>query len=261
MEDWMTEKTNDPGFSVDLRLGAGAIGAAMGILGEVESEVALDVLNLDAIGDDLILAQMAGFLRAAGDVPGESLYRWSAARSLHPLPADGWSKVSPDIRLFFDAFTAVVKALAPILEPPQRDKIVSATQERKGAFETAYAATEKGDARTYADAPGAKSTGEVFVSRPGPVEEETKQSFDPRTGEWVIERRGVAPMAIDDATAALRAKAYALPGDAREIINAEPPDAPAIGATELQQVSGRVGDAVIEGKVAVARPTKEGKAK
>jgi hypothetical protein len=212
-----------------------------------------DVLLMMNADCALKVERMAGFVYAAGDVPGESLYRWSAAQGFHPLPADGWDRTTRGVRLFFDAFTAVVKALAPILEPPQRDKIVSATQERKGAFETAYAPTEKGDARTYADAPGATSTAEVFVSRPGAIEE--TGDIDP------VAWKRLAPMNIDDATAAQRAKAYALPGDAREIINAEPPGAPAIGATELQQVSGRVGDAVIEGKVAVARPTKEGKAK
>jgi hypothetical protein len=230
------------------KLAMAAIAAVDELLDEDNSDTRDALLLMDASCLPKVEA-MAVFIGVAGDVPGESLYRWSAARDMHPLPADGWSNVSPEIRLFFDAFTAVVKALAPVLEPPQTDKILEAWKAKPiGVFETAYAPTEKGDARTYGDAPGARSTGEVFVSRPGPSDEEAAEQ--PR-----------ASMAIDDATASLRAKAYALPGDAREIINAEPPAAPAIDATELQQVSGRVGDAVIEGKVAVARPTKEGKAK
>ncbi|MDP3554846.1 hypothetical protein [Methylocystis sp.] len=235
-------------------LGLAAIAATDELLDGASGDVRHALLLMDA--DCVVKIEgMANFIAVAGDVPGESLYRWSGALGLHPLPADGWANVSPEVRLFFDAFVAVVKALAPVIEPPQRDKIVSATQERKGAFEPAYEPLDKGDARTYADAPGAKSTGEVFVSRPGPLIDALPEP------EFIASSIRLAAMAVDDATAALRAKAYALPGDAGEIINAEPPDAPAIGATELQQVSGRVGDAVIEGKVAVARPTKEGKAK
>lgn len=109
----MTETQNDVAeLTADDWLGRAA--AAAGVTLSKYPMRLLDLLDAEAHA-----TRFVAFVRAAGDVPGESLYRWAAAKGLHPLPADGYDKVSPELRLFFDGFVATVKALAPIVDPPR----------------------------------------------------------------------------------------------------------------------------------------------
>lgn len=207
------------------------------------------------------------FLHAAGDVPGESLYRWSAAQGLHPLPADGWSKVSADVRLFFDAFTATVKALAPLLDPPVRDKAaetrveVAANPDPEGFMAPAYERYERGDASAYANAPGPKSTGDVFVSRPneerlpGALAAVAQPDASPAQLSAPSTQHDPATMSVDDALEARRAAFRAADaGDVGKIISAPAPPAPEIGAVEPVAVADVVNGEQIAGTVAVANP-------
>jgi hypothetical protein len=103
----MTDTETRP--PIDYRIAAAAVIGAGALIPP-------ETLDAFEMGNDAVM-DCVRFVRVAGDVPGESLYRWSAARNLHALPQDGFERINPDIRLFFDAFVAITKALAPLLEP------------------------------------------------------------------------------------------------------------------------------------------------
>jgi hypothetical protein len=214
-------------------------------------------------------AQLVRFIRVAGDVPGESVYRWSAARGLHVLPADGWNNVSPDIRLFFDAFTAVVKALAPILDPPAKAKAVPLGREAPRRIEdTIFEQHESLGAKEDAGGP-LRSTGDVRVipmQRPeepqvpapaaagaGPV---VFNQSDLDAFSAAMEGENGPRVTFDEGTLdKLRAeRRKADPNDALNILAEEPNPGPAAEKAAPTHIEAEVNGEKIEGDVVVTRP-------
>lgn len=156
-------KTQEPEHrSADFRIGHAARWAALELLYDADA-------TADALAPMRNFEEpFARFVRAAGDVPGESLYRWSAARNMHPLPADGYAKVSPQVRLFFEAFVAVVKALAPIVDPPKTEKrFVHAPQNHVDPEDTIFRRYGAADERTHGRvAPGTAATTDGLAITP-----------------------------------------------------------------------------------------------
>lgn len=78
-----------------------------------------DLLIFDKRGPELSndLAHAGDFLASAGDIGGEPVFRFMAARGMHFLPADGYFNASPWVRLFFGSWTESFKALLRLLTP------------------------------------------------------------------------------------------------------------------------------------------------
>lgn len=95
------------------RLAIAADNAIMELV--ADRDAAIEAFGAEGLFD----ARCAKFVRTAGDISGEALFRWTSARELHPFKGDEWPKISADFRLLFEGFAAVVKALAPILDPPK----------------------------------------------------------------------------------------------------------------------------------------------
>jgi hypothetical protein len=101
---------------IDERLAVAADSAALELVEDRDATV-------DVFGDEgLFDGRCARFVRISGDISGEALFRWTSAQNLHPFRGDEWPKISGDFRVLFESFVAVVKALAPIVAPPQGEK-------------------------------------------------------------------------------------------------------------------------------------------
>lgn len=216
---------------------------------ELVTPPTLMVIGLENAPSFTAVSDMVAFVRCSGDVSGEALFRWAAARGSIPFLGTDWARVSDEIRLFFNSFTAVVKALAPLLEPPAETRTIPANPqpapERRDntIYETAYKPIGAGSQKTHHDAHGPRSTSEVYVARPG----------DPLAGAVAAVVAPEAPQSIDPREQ-LRLQAKSLPGDVSEIEKAPPPRAPAIGAVAAVSVQGKTEET--SGVVAVSRPAR-----
>ncbi|MGJ0393020.1 MAG: hypothetical protein ACR650_09720 [Methylocystis sp.] len=280
-------------MDVNGTLGSCAAMAAFMTIGEEGAAMRLsETMGFDPL-DREPLGRMVGFVRQAGDVPGESLYRWSAAQGLHVFPANGFAGLAPEIRLWFESFTAVVKALAPILDPPQaQEKRLSPVQNRVRVEDTIFRRYPSPGARTHAGLdpsqptstadvhvtpmkargwppvaegdPGAPlpSGGAMFDPRPGPTPPEAPLPPGPPAATaapgkvihgGALDALGPNPT-VEDLLEARRAEFRARdPGDVGHVVAAPPERAPAGEAFEQRTVAAETGDGRVEGVVAVGK--------
>lgn len=245
----------------------GAFAAASLLL--EDSRATLDALTFGGESREQIqgLAEtLALFVRTAGDVPGESLYRWSAAKGLHPLPADGYANVAPHVRLFFDAFVATVKALAPLLEPPKIEQTTPAPkQNHVDERDTVFERYGRPDERTHRGVSQGQPTStdqvHIFKAEPAPAFDE-KQTAPARlqinTADILAKLRTghdgeseKTTLSIDDLRALQRASD---PGDVGHIAAERPEAGPEVEVAGEIEVNKEVGGETIAGKATVAKP-------
>lgn len=258
-------------FSLDDWLGRAASTAAFALMRDANTIADLFT------EDDVLGESFAKFVRTAGDVPGESLYRWSAARGLHPLPADGYARVAPDVRLFFDSFVAVAKALVPVLDPPKaHQNVVFPGRPHVDPEDTIFRGYGARDERAHARvADGVPITTEglwIVPAAPAPAAAAAPQpgapSFQPMTiGADALTRleRGNPPT-MQEFTAMTPEERrpysalFGLPG-IEAVMNEQPDSAPEAEGLEMRDVAGEVENAVkgepgqvrVSGQVAIGK--------
>jgi hypothetical protein len=202
-------------------------------------------------------ASIVEFLQGAGDIGGETLFRWAAAKNLHPFSAGDFQKVRPEIRLWWECFAVIAKALLPILDPPQKEVRASLPlgHERRRPDDNAYETYGAPGRRTYENlAPGQPtSSAQLTIGQtqnpPPPVPDNptphvaltvtqedlarmtrgkgAAQTFSPLAAlEHAARQRAIASGAASEEEIARRAQAYAMAGDAHGILDAAPPPAP-----------------------------------
>ncbi len=247
----------------DVNLGHSGVSAANYLL--FDAAGAMEVL---AFKDD-VEATFAKFVRTAGDVPGEALFRWAAARGFHPLPADSWSGLAPDIRLFFDAFVAVVKALTPLIDPPKQHGVVIHPGPARVAVEDTIfrkygAPGEKIGAHNDPTAPRSTHGLAITPAAPAPVVAAVLVPSEPSAPPIVIDRaaltrfeKGAPPsqaefMAMTPEERRPYAALFGM-GGLEEVFNEPPPAAPAAEGLETVTIEGDVGGEKIAGQVAIGK--------
>ncbi|MGO9361519.1 MAG: hypothetical protein ACLP1D_28215 [Xanthobacteraceae bacterium] len=190
----------------------------------------VDLEAAEAVMRGLNLPGAAKFIRAAGDISGETMFRWASAKQLHPFGADEWGKVSPDIRLLFDGYVAAVKALAPLLDPPKGAASVHVpTPAARREEDTIFERRGRGDEGAHGRVPVGHptSTAGVHVFHPGG--ERSPGAVAAMVGDHLEQFSDELMQEPLDPVEAMRAKARALPGDIGEIMGERPGPAPEVG--------------------------------
>ena len=201
-------------------------------------------------------ARLARFALHAGITGGEPLYRWAEAEGI--AGGEGrvaWRDVDHDVQRFFHAFVACVNALATLIpeeapeaapapvvdrRPPRIEDTIFVRDQRAG--DSAYPeAVRRGETSTAGIsvrqeepvlAPGRhQATAPAFsvyrMDAPGAVREDERGRTVFSPSDFLAQREAIAADLVegglDPATAALRAEAMTLPGNAHMILNAPPP--------------------------------------
>ena len=242
----------------DQKIGfAAALGAAA-LLPDGGDEELQEIFDASALAQD-----MAHFVRIAGDVPGESLYRWTAGKGMHPLPADGFSRVSPNVRLFFDGFVAVAQALTALLDgKAEAAAPLYVKQNHVAVRDTVYDRYGARDERTYSGLAAGEPTSTAQINvRPASEPEAPSQEERKSAAPFIItaadlkdasvendDGKSLALSALDELRARHRAED---PGSIDRIMAEQPPAAPEIEIERVEHVDRQIGGRRVVGDVSI----------
>lgn len=253
---------------VDDALAFGAQAAAVTLLADAEA--------FGEIFSNAFDERAARFVRVSGDVSGEALFRWMAGKELHPFKGEEWPKVAPDFRLFFEGFAAVVKVLAPLLDPPKpaAGTVIHPAVPKIDVNDTIFRKYgrpgEPTHGRLSADTPRTTQGLTIIPNAPAPGAVSPEQFVAYADAPIVIAgdtltrfEKGAPPtpqefMAMTPEQRRPYAALFGMPG-IEEINNETPGPAPEAEGLAPMTIEGEVGGERIAGTVSIGRTKRGGK--